>query len=301
MKQVIIIIIAFLNTTNVISQDYIPMAVDNATWLMGSTHEDPQFDVLIVLRIEGDSIVNNLSYSKIYHYDYVGNKILLQTRKLLGLLRDDIDERKVYGGLLGGIQYGFETFLNFEAQCDWGDINTFNEHLLYDFGVQEGDTINSCMLSNSAVVSSIEEIDRFGYLRRNLSLDDDQYTIMTEGIGTCIGIFKGQECFYTGGGFSYALFNYCIGPFSECNLLTSIKEDLSFDQLYIYPNPVSEKLFIKSSTNTEKLFLLNNQGRLIETYMNVNYIDLRNYPSGLYILKVEDKSGRTYSKKVIKI
>lgn len=301
MKSFQIIALLLFSSFITSAQDYTPMAVEGATWFMVDQHENPEVFERIVLRIEGDTIVNNIEYSKMYYYQHFENGIVIDSRKLLGLLRDNIIDKKVYGGFLNETQYEFQTFLNQDARCDWGDSNTFNEHLLYDFSVVENDTLNSCMLSNPSIVSEIDTIERFGFDRRNLWLNDDQSTIMTEGIGTCIGIFMGQGCLLTGSGISYSLVNYCIGPFSNCDLLTSTKNNQQKDLLKLSPNPVSNLLSISNSNSFTKIQILDTHGRIINSFYNVNRINMSEYHKGTYIIKAQNKFGQVHSQLIIKI
>ena len=300
MRQLHFILLLIGFTTGLWSQPYVPMAVDSATWHLASTDENPANDEIIALRIEGDTLVNNILYYKIYHYDFIADGLFSKSRKLLGLLRDDINERKVYGGLLGGVQYGFETFINYNASCVWGDVNNFNEQLLYDFDFELGDTVNVCMLSGPAVITSVDVTDRFGFQRRTFELDNDQHTIMSEGIGTCLGIFEGSfECFFTGGGFAYGLVNYCIGDFSDCSFLTSAKDEAPEEILNVYPNPVSGVLSISNSVEIKQFSLLDIHGKLIEVYSD-NTIDFEDQPRGIYFLIGETSDGSRYTTRVIK-
>lgn len=282
------------------------MAVDSATWYLSSTDENPLFNASIVLRIEGDTLLNNMLYAKIYHYDIIQDKISVKTRKLLGLIRDDISNKKVYGGLLGGVQYGFQLFLNSDAQCDWGDTSTFNEHLLYDFDVQVGDTLTSCMLSHPTVVSTIDTIVLYGYQRRNLNLKDDHSSMMTEGIGTCMGIFQSDPCFFTGGGILYALTNYCIGSFSECNFLTSSEVELPMRQMDIYPNPTNglvtielDNIHINDLIEVYDLFGRKRLSKTIETGME--HLDISTFEEGMYIITIKSTALRMQYERLIKI
>jgi len=278
------------------------MAVDSATWLLGSTSYETEFDQIVVLRLEGDTIISNTSYSKIYHYEYVDRAIIFQSRKLFGVLRDDVSGKKVYGGILNGMQNSFTSFLNPYGRCDWGNINSFNEHLLYDFDVIEGDTIDICMLDDQTTVSSIDTIERFGFRRRNLRLRDYNSTIMTEGIGTCIGIFNGgAECFSTGSPLAYNLFRYCIGSFDNCDLLTSTKDGIKQDKLILGPNPVVEILNVFSSSKIKDITILSIEGKLIDSFSGIYQIDMSDYQPGLYILNVRDLNGVIRSEKIIKI
>ncbi len=301
MKQLIFFSTIFLLPALLNAQDYVPMAVDSATWVMGSTDENPIYDEVIVTRIEGDTMVNSIKYKKIYYYKYADFKILNKTRQLIGLLRDDIEERKVYGGIFEEFQSELSTFLNEESTCNWGDSDSFNEHLLYDFSLQEGDSIGACMLSIPTVIISKDSIERFGYKRLNYELSDDEYIMMTEGIGTCIGIFKGQTCFYTGGGYTYGLANYCIGSFENCGLLTSTEEQIQLtNEISITPNPISNVLRISSTNKIKKLVLYDINGRFVMSSLHTEEIEMIAYRSGIYILHVEDNFGNQNSFKVIK-
>lgn len=284
------------------SQDYEPMAVETATWIM--TYSDPlgEDHDWIALKIEGDTILNNKTYSKIYHYDMYGNGVHVESRKLLGLIRDDLNSKKVYGGLLNGIQYGFGVYLNTESECGWEDTSIFEEKLLYDFSLKEGDLVSNCMLPNSSTIIKDEMIMRYGLQRRSLTLGDNDNTIMTEGIGGCLGIFKGRECIETGVGSvgSLYLFKYCQGSFSNCNILTSTNEEIISNTINIYPNPVFNELVISNSQGIKRITLFNLFGGKIESYVGANYIEMTNYPSGVYFLKIEDLVGGSYVRKVIK-
>ncbi len=159
------------------------------------------------------------------------------------------------------------------------------------------------MLTNPTIIINKDSIERFGYIRLNYELEDDDNILMTEGIGTCIGIFKGQTCFHTGGGYSYDLSYYCIGSFEKCSLLTSTTEPSQIpNQLSISPNPVSGVLRIlnvKSPINN-KLLLYDMHGRLLRTESNTDRINMENYRDGIYILQVKDDYENLHSFKVIK-
>ena len=145
MKKYISFLFTIIVYLNVSAQDYVPMAIDSATWFLGYKDENPQFNNLIAMRLEGDTIVNNLTYLKIYHYSYSNIGIKVSSRKLFGLIRDDVDERKVFGGFINETQNEFEEFVGDTIQCNWGEEDNFIENLLYDFSIDVGDTLNACM------------------------------------------------------------------------------------------------------------------------------------------------------------
>ncbi|MDF1698821.1 MAG: T9SS type A sorting domain-containing protein [Saprospiraceae bacterium] len=298
MKPLLLLLFLTLISHQIHAQEYVPMAVDSATWRLGTTGEYPESDNLIVLRIEGDTMVNEMVYGKIYHYDMEDNILIQDSRRLLGLLRDEMDEKKVFGGILESAPY---EFLNEDVACDWGDSDTFKEQLLYDFSLQEGDMLNSCMFLDSSFITSIDTVSTFGFQRRRLKLNGDIPHTLTEGIGTCMGIFKGENCVIAGGYYAYSLFDYCIGDFSFCNLATATKEENVLDQMVVYPNPVSDLLTIESPVTLSRLTLLDAQGRIMDTTTNTSTINFTNYLPGIYMIQAEDKQGGIYTKRVVKL
>ncbi len=301
MKQLPILFFIFLCSTFLTAQQYIPMAVDSATWLMAYTDENPNFSEFIAYRIEGDTVVNSISYKKIYSYKFKENRLFNSTRQLIGLMRDDIAERKVYGGIFSEFEDELRTFISEESRCTWGSLDAFAEHLLYDFTLSVGDSIDNCMLARPAVITEADTIRMYGYNRFGYKITGgSDYTSMTEGIGTCIGIFKGSDCFFTGGGFSYSLVNYCIGPLSDCGLLTSTS-DLSLEpQFELRPNPVADILKIDSPYPIKNLSLYNMEGRFLSKVSDSNSINLSDYLPGIYLVKIEDNLGNSHTDKVIK-
>ncbi len=125
--------------------------------------------------------------------------------------------------------------------------------------------------------------------------------MMTEGIGTCLGIFKGQTCFYTGGGYTYGLANYCIGSFNNCGILTSAKDENQLSQfIIISPNPVSDRLTIESDIKLHKIGLYNLNGQLILETTKTNAINMNSVSDGVYFLKIYSESGSCQTFRIIK-
>lgn len=67
----------------------------------------------------------------------------------------------------------------------------------------------------------------------------------------------------------------------------------------IFPNPVSDFLTIKSSTKVENVSIYDVSGKKINVNLNDNKVDVKNLPSGSYIINIETKEGKT-TKKFIK-
>ncbi|WP_323789221.1 T9SS type A sorting domain-containing protein [Psychroserpens sp.] len=87
------------------------------------------------------------------------------------------------------------------------------------------------------------------------------------------------------------------------NEVLGIQEESLENSLNIYPNPVSNDLFIKAKSVLQNLNIYNIEGQLIySAYLN-NYkseIDLSHLTTGVYLLKVYAKDGLTMTRRLIK-
>ena len=82
-------------------QNYRPMAIENATWIMGGygDYENSHF----AYKIEGDTTINQVTYHKLYIYNLEridSFSYAIVDRFYSGYMRDDIENRKVYGNLI---------------------------------------------------------------------------------------------------------------------------------------------------------------------------------------------------------
>jgi hypothetical protein len=96
---------------------YNPMVVDGYSWNVVSGSGNDGTDIYRYITdteiIDGDSIINGVVYKKLWQ----ANPLNLNSRRLLALIREDVKEEKVFG------------------------YNDGVEVLLYDLGVEVGDTI----------------------------------------------------------------------------------------------------------------------------------------------------------------
>ncbi|NJM80611.1 MAG: T9SS type A sorting domain-containing protein [Flavobacterium sp.] len=70
----------------------------------------------------------------------------------------------------------------------------------------------------------------------------------------------------------------------------------------LYPNPVKDILTIQLENNQEvaSLELLTLKGRSMKKVENTNSIDLENFATGIYLVKVTDKEGKLGIQKIVK-
>lgn len=75
-------------------------------------------------------------------------------------------------------------------------------------------------------------------------------------------------------------------------------DELSINQLNIYPNPVTSDIFIQSEFKVESVRILSANGKeIIST--NQSHISLSNFENGLYIVEVRTENGKILRKKII--
>ncbi len=239
MKNVLSLIgfISLLSTLQ--SQNYEPMALEGAHWIIFSINDQGYNHH--ALSIRGDTVLNGLDYKKIYRQD-IKNQVAypvelvppyqFDTTYLQGFLRDDPDEQQVFG-----------IFLQNTLECP-----PMTDQLLYDFSLQAGDTINGCLnilpfhdpsVVDSTVVEFLWEKDR-KVLYANESTD-----LLIEGVGTMLGPFT-SIIGEVHPGSPTALIDYCRGTDTECGLLfTSNQETFHYEQIKVFPNPTNQYLTIE--------------------------------------------------------
>jgi surface protein len=72
--------------------------------------------------------------------------------------------------------------------------------------------------------------------------------------------------------------------------------DHNLIKVSIYPNPVTDKLFIKGITSNSKILIYNYLGNLVMSKTNSDDIDVKKLASGIYIIKIIDTKGETVRK-----
>ena len=93
--------------------------------------------------------------------------------------------------------------------------------------------------------------------------------------------------------------NYATGLGSFLAANKPEKVDLAFA---IYPNPVSEKLYVtgENLSKVSKAAIYDVSGKLIQEinnpFNNFNSIDVSNYKTGIYILKIDENSYKFLKK-----
>ena len=299
-QRLIIGIILIQINADIKSQDYIPLAVEGAQWII--RYDDiitpPTVDGLWEYYATGDTCIGNECYKKVF------KRLLVPTDELppfepdgeyelYGFIRDDSLNHKVYA-----IQFN-----------EFGNCPANEDFLLFDFSLDIGDTAEFCLIPSfmDYVISSITPGAYLGFDTRIFSnnLESDYY----EGMGSFFGLFeemfapiKSREEKYI---YHYFLYYYCHE--SPCGLIVSLPENYTPDVFFqISPNPTTKILHIRINSPLigEAILLHNMHGQEIKKiYINSGMQDYKleidNLTPGLYIATLIDGKQIIDKKKVI--
>jgi len=277
----IAITILMMSCTEILSQKLVK---DGHQWNVTYQPFDSPGTFTVLTKISGDTLVDDLLYSKIYHsQDTFGTNWTISNQ----FIRED-EERKVF------VKSG-----------------NLEEYLLYDFGLEVGATY---MLECSSTVASIDSIilnNGESRKRLHLNLTGENYgPVWIEGIGEALGGLFGTSayCISDVGGALRCFYDndellYPETP-STCFTETSnyVYSTLPSD-IKIYPNPIYETVHITSeSTKIKSLRIIDLIGRPV--YCDVHkgdLIDGSDLTAGTYFIVLETENGDLYSEKLMKL
>jgi hypothetical protein len=86
------------------------------------------------------------------------------------------------------------------------------------------------------------------------------------------------------------------------DLVSVTGPNINENRIQVYPNPTSDIIHIKGELPEDaKVNIIDENGKIIGFYSNVNTINISNKPRGAYFINVFDKDKLIINKKVIKI
>jgi hypothetical protein len=284
-------------------QEYRPLAVDGAQWIVRMDSPETMWPVedLWEYYCNGDTILDGLTYAKIY------KRSLVVTQdpppfdangeyQLSGFIRDDIANRKVYAIAINAI-----------SECPANE-----EFLMFDFSLQPGDPFKLCLIPDAFpedTLTYISEDGAFGFITRVFYTLNGQ--IGYEGIGSDHGLF--EMMFSPVKSKSKAntmlertfMYYYCRE--APCNLVVSVPEQASEKTFTITPNPAYEK--IRLTLTSEKVFQtaiiydargIEQERLTLQPGTNEYDISVRHLPAGVYVVGLfGDAQQATKTKLVI--
>ena len=301
MKNIIILIafnllIASNLQINAQKEDYIPLAVENAQWLVLIDYPETPFpDKYYGYKIKGDTIINDTLYKKVYkrefesvNGDYV-EPYETVNEYLYATVRDDIVERKIYGKILNG------------SGCGYG-----KDYLLFDYNIQIGDTndFHMCNIQEQYTVHDIFYGTFKGYPTRYFELETPMcYDYLLEGIGSESGLFEDPRCFEN----PAILKRYCIGTDEECleGFLVSVNDLDKQKEIIIYPDIVSDfvNIIYKDAVKPDKIYITDIFGKtvIVKNIKSQSKINLSKLQNGMYFISFNKENRIINTQKIIKI
>lgn len=92
---------------------------------------------------------------------------------------------------------------------------------------------------------------------------------------------------------------------SQHNLMTGVSDNPNINSVWVYPNPSSERVVIKSGSNSgnQSFKVLDTQGRVVSLGLldgNRTVIDMRDLPSGVYHIVIVDFEERKLTERILK-
>lgn len=282
---------------SLISQEYIPMAVEGSQWIIRNDDQytPPLVDDLWEYYASGDTCIDNECYKKVFRRELVTSYdpppfLPDGPYELFGLIRDDTLERKVYAILID----------------DYGECSSGDEFLLYDFSVEIGDTVSLCLIPSfiDFVVNSITPMNYLGIETKAYTyIEHDQEYY--EGLGSYYGLF--EELFApfksANSRYIYHTFLYYYCRESPCDLVVGLPEyDNDEHALRIYPNPFTTSITIEYelyTISTIQIAIYNMMGEVVyskeESFMPPGIHKIiwspGHLPAGLYYAMMRSIEG----------
>lgn len=300
----ILVFFLFPYGSNLFAQPYRHLLKNDRHWIYTQMAFE-EFPVHIThafsLSMQGDTMLQGNFYKKLYQHTLRLNefstaiaypKQILNT-SLYALIREDTLARKVY-------------FLPLQDTIFFCQST---EHLLYDFSLQVGDTLNACVVKN-LYEPSLTYIPRIDSIRQEIYFGQEGRAFYTKGFFVNEGLLaEGTGKLLEGFGYeAHGLIDFgrmgplvrfvffCEGSFMDCGFVSATQEhpELPQSAVTISPNPTGDIVTIQitpafqNETELDVSFF-NTTGRIVcqvsGSATEMLEVDVSSLPDGIYFLK----------------
>lgn len=246
-----------------------------------------------IFSIEDETMVGDTLYSEVYK---ASNEDLSDS-VLIGYLREE--NNKVF-------------FLPLSERPEYSTLPEGKEYLIYDFSLEESDTIwvTSTMFSGDTYQYTVADVDSIvinGVKHKRITLNDGSIQeIWIEGIGSLQGLvysclrvscsIRHLTCQIVNGQTLYTNpdYNFCY-----CDTASGTEQ--IFDKFILYPNPAKGTINIEGASKSV-FCLYNSLGNLVfekDIDETTNIIDISNQANGVYLYKISVGDSYKASKIII--
>lgn len=296
--NVYFLVVFFMTITYTFAQsNYIPLLNINNQWNILRRGANPFINYTEIFKIDKDTIINEKSCKRIMKStDSSSNAIY----NFAYYMYEDTLTKKIY-------------------TLD----NNFNQKLYFDFSANAGDTLvlycpyNNLVNCDTFYVTQTDTFNIGGLYRKRISSifksggislqAEDWY----EGIGTLKGLHYGGYPPYIGELMKLLCFknnNQLIFENTSsynCYYTNVGVNETELSQFSIYPNPVSDNLYINNFQSKEfYLQIFDIKGQLVfnqKLLEQINKISISNLQRGIYYVVIYNNSNKVFTKKIKKI
>ena len=182
--------------------------------------------------------------------------------------------------------------------------DSLNESLLYDFTVNQGDSINNTYNNfssfNPLVVLFVDSVVISGSQRKRIHFQNGSWI---EGIGSSTGLFQPNLipfnfiwnliCMSQDSTIFYPIAQQGVG---NCSLTVGIDEtEDKGSNFSIFPNPVSDQLTINTSEIIQEILIYNILGSFVKKEYSNPFI-VKELKNGIYFLKIKTVKGMRHTR-----
>lgn len=299
MKKILSVLLVIISL-NVYSQDYYPISGEGKHWVVALPDElgFGYYEELWEYYMTGDTIINNLSYKKVYKRNLIVPESMLppfeaaDDYQIFGAIRDNIENKKAYAIYFHAEGYNYE--------CPIGE-----EYLMFDFSAGINESVDFCTISgDDNIIVDIYE-DYFDNNPTRYFLTNKGY-LYFEGIGSQNGLF---EQIFTPVKNNDEIIPYPILVYycssDNCDVILAVDNKTAINSLKTYPNPASSQITFEFSdiTNDNILHIKNILGNTIAELPIIKGQSLlkwncSNISSGVFFYQTEI-AGVVYKGKIV--
>ncbi len=204
---------------------------------------------------------------------------------------------------IGWLQITNVPVTNFQGLNNITTIDRFVIYYMPDLMTFEGLEGLESVTGEEFRIELCNSISNFTGLENLSSFDGDFFAITDN---DNLNDISGLDCYFFTEEFRNGVSNYEVQQslypsiFDNCGIIILSNDDFNYKKIHIYPNPAKNNINIESSHNIERIKIFDVSGRLIKQIKSdFTSIDLSEFTSGIYILKIIIGSNNIINYKLI--